>query len=134
NDSTIARLGANSVFSFSRGTRGMEVNSGVMLLQVPKNAGGATIQAGAVTAAVTGTTVAIEHFPGTSSAKPVFKLLCLEGRVRAFLRGLPGESVLLDPGQMIIYNMQGRLPDPVVFDLARLVRTSGLLSKDFGEL
>ena len=65
NDQTIARIGANSVFSFSRGTRELELNQGVIFLQVPKNAGGATIQTAAVTAAITGTTIAIEYSPKT---------------------------------------------------------------------
>ena len=59
NDQTIARVGANSVFSFSRGTRELELNQGVIFMQVPKNAGGATIQTASVTAALT---VAIPAF------------------------------------------------------------------------
>ena len=50
NDQTIARLGANSLFSFDRGTRELNLNEGAILLQVPKNAGGATINTAAVTA------------------------------------------------------------------------------------
>ena len=42
-DQTLTRLGANSYFSFVNGTRDMNLGSGTMLLQVPKGAGGATI-------------------------------------------------------------------------------------------
>src|SRR4051812_14985588 len=52
NDETIARLGGNSLFSFDRGTRDLNLNEGVILLEVPKHAGGATINTAAVTAAV----------------------------------------------------------------------------------
>ncbi len=42
-DSTLARLGANTIFSFTEGTRNLDLKDGVMLLRVPKNAGGAKI-------------------------------------------------------------------------------------------
>src|SRR5882762_7381006 len=59
-DATLARLGANTIFSFSEGTRNLELTDGAMLLRVPKNAGGAKINTAAVTAAITGTTVMLE--------------------------------------------------------------------------
>ena len=54
-DATLARLGANTIFSFTEGTRNLELTDGAMLLRVPKNAGGAKINTAAVTAAITGT-------------------------------------------------------------------------------
>jgi len=66
-DQTIARLGANTIFSFNEGTRNLDLAGGAMLLRVPKGAGGAKISTAAVTAAITGTTVIIEYHPG----KPV---------------------------------------------------------------
>ena len=42
-DKTVTRIGANSVFRFSSGSRDMEISQGSFLLQVPKGAGGATI-------------------------------------------------------------------------------------------
>ncbi|MFM8808354.1 MAG: FecR domain-containing protein, partial [Chthoniobacterales bacterium] len=35
-DQTLARLGENTVFSFERGTRSLDLESGAILLQVPK--------------------------------------------------------------------------------------------------
>src|SRR5213082_322048 len=35
-DLTITRLGANTIFSFDEGTRELELNSGAMLVQVPR--------------------------------------------------------------------------------------------------
>ena len=49
-DKTITRLGANSTFSFRRGSRDINLNRGSILLQVPKSAGGATIRTATVTA------------------------------------------------------------------------------------
>jgi hypothetical protein len=62
-DQTLARLGANTFFSFTRGTRALDLGDGAMLLYVPKGAGGAKILTAAVTAAITGTTVLIEYHP-----------------------------------------------------------------------
>ena len=69
-DQTITRLGANSVFSFEPGTRDLHLQQGTLLLQVPKNAGGARINTPTVSAAVTGTTVMIEYF-GNQWAKMI---------------------------------------------------------------
>src|SRR5438045_9797717 len=59
-DATLARLGANTIFSFTEGTRNLELTDGAMLLRLPKNVGGAKINTAAVTAAITGTTVMLE--------------------------------------------------------------------------
>jgi hypothetical protein len=63
-DKTLARLGANTIFTFNEGTRNLDLGTGVMLLHVPKGAGGAKISTAAVTAAITGTTVLIEAHSG----------------------------------------------------------------------
>src|SRR5215210_3702380 len=42
-DSTVTRLGANTLFSFTQGTRNMTLKEGTLLLQTPPNAGGAKI-------------------------------------------------------------------------------------------
>lgn len=129
-DQTLARLGENTVFSFDRGTRALDLESGAILLQVPKDAGGATIRSAPVTAAITGTTVMMEYSPGNPGT---VKLICLEGTVRISLAGRLGESVLVGPGQMIAVASDARsLPNPSVVDLKRLLKTSRLI-KD-GEL
>lgn len=137
NDRTLARLGANSVFSFDRGTRDLNLNEGVILLEVPKNAGGATINTAAVTAAVTGTTVLIESRKGGKGGKGknVVKFIVLEGTMRLTLNGRTGESVLLTAGQMVTFSGNAnRLPDPVTVDVGRLTKTSGLMSGEFRPL
>ena len=62
-DKTLTRLGANTLFSFSEGTRDLELENGTMLLQCPKGVGGAKIRTAAVTAAITGTTILLEYSP-----------------------------------------------------------------------
>lgn len=135
NDQTIARLGANSLFSFDRGTRELNLNEGAILLQVPKNAGGATINTAAVTAAITGTTVMIEYRKAAKASKGIVKFIVLEGTMRLHLNGHLGETVLLHAGQEVTLDPSAKsLPDPVYIDIARLTKTSGLMSSQFSEL
>lgn len=131
NDQTLARMGGNSIFSFQRGTRDLNLERGVILLQVPKNAGGAQINTAAVTAAVTGTTVMVEY-DVDENGNGVMKFIVLEGEMRLSVNGQLGESLILGPGQMITVPADAkRLPDPVTVDLARLTATSGLMNSDF---
>jgi hypothetical protein len=126
-DETLARIGSTSRFGFSTGTRQIDLQNGTLLLQVPKNVGGATIRAAAVTAAITGTTVLTESSPSTPATAG--KIIVLEGRVRVTLPGGRGGSRVLRPGEMIVVPMgANRLPRPVVVDLARLVRSSRLIN------
>ena len=119
-DLTIARLGANTMFSFNESSRTVELANGAILLRVPKGSGGAKIQTAAVTAAITGTTVIAEYHRNSYA-----KYLALEGTMRVYLKGVLGESVLLHAGQMMILNPNAtRLPEPVDFDLERLLKTS----------
>jgi len=125
-DQTLTRLGANTYFTFTSGTRDMELNSGTMLLQVPKNSGGAQIRTASVTAAITGTTVLVETNPNMPGAYA--KYVVIEGTMRLFLRGRAGESMLVQPGQMVILPPDAtRLPNPVNIDLKNLIRSSRLM-------
>src|SRR5881227_2600973 len=73
-DLTLTRLGENTVFSFEQGTRDLNLSSGAVLVQVPRNAPAAKVTTAAVTAAITGGPALIEAHP-----KGVTKLLVLEG-------------------------------------------------------
>lgn len=129
-DLTIARMGANTIFSFNEGTRTVDLQNGAILLRVPKDSGGAKVRTAAVTAAITGTTVMVEYHKNAYA-----KFITLEGTMRVYLKGRFGESVLIEPGQMLIVKPDAtRLPDPVDIDLERLVRTSQLTSPPFGPL
>ena len=92
-DQTLARLGANTIFSFREGTRNLELSGGAMLLRVPKDAGGAQINTAAVTAAITGTTIMLEYHPNA-----YIKFIVLEGTGRMFRKDHIGESVLIHAG------------------------------------
>src|SRR6202040_2261410 len=128
-DATLARLGANTIFSFNEGTRNLELTDGAMLLRVPKNAGGAKINTAAVTAAITGTTVMLEFHKNS-----YVKFIVLEGTGRIFLPNRVGESVLVHAGQMLITKPDAKnLSNPVDVDIRQLRKTSRLI-KGFGKM
>src|ERR1700731_178778 len=62
-DLTITRLGANTVFSFNKAGRSIQLDSGAILLYARKNSGGAEISTKAVSVGVTGTTLILESEP-----------------------------------------------------------------------
>lgn len=120
-DDTVTRLGQNSIFSFRPGGREVELKQGSVLLQVPKNAGGATIRTATVTAAITGTTSMFEYSPGQW-----VKLLTLEGTQKLYLKGQK-DPVLVPAGQMIVMHPNARaIPAPITIDVAKLLATSAL--------
>ncbi|MGB8352253.1 MAG: FecR domain-containing protein [Chthoniobacteraceae bacterium] len=140
NDHTITRLGANTHFSFTEGTRNMSLDSGVMLLQVPKGIGGAKIQTAAVTAAVTGTTIMIE------AGKDYTKLIVLEGKcclwpknkkldpnsIQSKLSKMKHEVCALAGQEIILRNGSTDVPPPVYVNLKTLENTSLLLNGNWG--
>lgn len=126
-DQTLARLSANTIFSFNEGN--LELAGGAVLVQVPKGAGGVKISTAAVTTAITSGTVIVEYHP-----RAYLKFISLEGTARLYLKRRWGESVLVRPGQMLITNPDGKgLADPVDVDLERLLKTSRLIT-DFPPL
>jgi len=128
-DNTVTRVGANSVFSFSSGSRDMEIQQGSFLLQVPKNAGGATIRTATVTAGITGTTTMMEYNPGK-----FIKFVCLEGKAKLTNRN--GRKIEIPAGQMLVMHPNAvNFPRPVIVNIAKMRKTSALSDKDqFGAL
>ena len=124
-DKTLTRLGQNSVFSFREGGRNVELKQGSVLLQVPKNAGGATIRTATVNASITGTTVMFEYSPGGW-----IKLITLEGTQKLSIIGT-NQTKDLPAGKMIIMHPNAKvIPDPVNVDVRKLVATSPLVGRD----
>jgi len=111
-DLTITRLGANTIFSFNKSGRTANVESGSILLRVPKDSGGGTIKSSAVTVAVTGTTVIFEGSRGGRN-----KLYTLEGSSRVALKTKPGDWRKVMAGQLLdVPPGATTLPMPVNFD------------------
>jgi hypothetical protein len=126
-DETVARCAANTVFGFDNGTGKLNLNGGAVLLQVPKTAKSVRVQADGVVANITGTTVMLEHYPG------MYKFLVLEGKSRLYRPGHFGDSILVQPGQMVIGNPQSAVSDPVDVDIGRFFKTSQFI-RDFSPL
>lgn len=123
-DDTLTRLGAETTFSFKPGTRNMTLGEGTMLLQVPKDHGGAIIRAASVSASITGTTIMIEHLVNAS-----IKVLVLEGSLKLSVIGRVGENINLSAGEMVIMKPDAkRLPNAVRVDLRKLMKTSSLIN------
>lgn len=122
-DNTLTRLGAETFFSFQPGTRNVNLERGSMLLQVPKNLGGAHIRAASVSASITGTTILVEHLSGKR-----VKIIVLEGGLNVGVDNRPGASVMLHAGKMVIIAPDAKeLPKPVDVNLRKLVQTSVLI-------
>jgi FecR protein len=110
-DQTITRLGEQTIYNVGGG-RTLELGTGQFLLYVPKKSGGAKIKMGAVTAAITGTTVV-----GNVHPSGVVEFTVLEGTARVRL-DRAGQCLLVVAGQMVVYDPIGmRLEDPVEVDL-----------------
>jgi FecR protein len=123
-DKTLTRLGANSRFTLKGQSRTLDLNEGVMMLQVPKNQGGAKVRTSGVTAALTGTTVLIEFHPGG-----IIKFIVIEGESTLFLNKNTGISQVARAGQIItMRDGDPAIPPPQDVDLAKLLKSSKLIS------
>jgi hypothetical protein len=118
-DLTITRVGSNALFRFIAGTREVVLDSGTMLFSAPKGAGGGKVQAGAITAAVTGSDFLI------SNAGSV-KVICLSHKVLVYFRANPKIRAVLLPGQMldIAPGADKKMPPVVTINLETLLATS----------
>ena len=128
-DLTITRLGANTIFSFKKAGRNAQLDSGSILLRVPKDSGGGTIHTSFVTVAVTGSTVIFESTRAGRS-----KLIVLEGGARVSLVKHPAQSRNVRAGQMLdVPPGATTLPLPTDVDLNHIMREHPLIT-DFPPL
>ena len=122
-----SRMGAGTSFKFRDGSRHLQLEEGVLLVDAPRKAGRVEIETANVHADVTHTTAVFEVHANA------FKFLVLQGTARLFRPGHLGDSVLVGTGQMVIGNPAVALSDAVDFDVDRFVKTCRLI-KDFGPL
>lgn len=128
-DLTITRLGANTLFSFNRADRRVQLDAGSILVYLPKDSGGAAIRTKAVSVAITGTTLIVESSPIAYD-----RLLVLEGTARLSLNGNAGEVREVRAGQILNVNAGAKkLPKPGRVDLRRILKTHPLI-KNFPPL
>jgi hypothetical protein len=130
-DNTITRLGSNALFRFEAGGRSMDIEGGTMLFSSPKGGGGGEVQAGAVTAAVTGTTFLLAFMLNGD-----VKVIVIEGKVLVYLTKFPAIRRMLRSGQVVVVPKNAvEIHQPYSIDLKVLLATSRLLeSGGFGPL
>lgn len=92
NDRSIARLGANTIFSFTPQSRDFKFEKGVLLFQVPKGQGTTRIATPAATCAIVGTTVQLVK------QDSLLEFYVLEGSMEITKNGVP---FTLHAGEMI---------------------------------
>jgi hypothetical protein len=127
-DLTITRLGENTIFTFNKAGRDVQLNAGSVLLYVPKNSGGAHMATDAVSIAITGTTVILRAKPNGRNV-----LIALEDGARVSLIKYPRESVYVREGQLVDVPAGAiKMPKPVNINL-RLARNTPLIT-DFPPL
>lgn len=127
-DNTVTRVGSNTLFSFSPGKRGINLQRGSILFHSPTGRGGGQIKTASVTASITGTTIMV-----ATTSNGGFKLLVLEGTAKVRLPN--GKSRKLKPGQMVfILPRADKIPAPIEFHLSRLVAGSKLVQSFPGAL
>ena len=119
-DLTLTRVGANSLFRFYPGGRDMALDDGTMLFYSPKGAGGGKVQAGAVTAAVTGSAISILNLTSVMKT-PYIRVVCLEHA--AMVSGPGFTDRRIGAGQMI--DEKGKITN---INLAAFARSSNLCS------
>jgi len=93
-DSSITRIGANSVFSFQSKERLVKLDKGTALIHATPGNGGATVDCGGVTAAVSGSTFMASR---SATGGAVFVLLESSGSLKVTTPG--GQTVTILPGQ-----------------------------------
>jgi len=96
-DSSITRLGANSLFSFQSKERLIKLDQGSILVNTPPGKGGATVDCGGVTGAVSGTTFMASR---DSAGNVMFVMLEGAGVLKVTINA-PGGAVSKEirPGQ-----------------------------------
>ncbi|OHE82660.1 MAG: hypothetical protein A2107_04730 [Verrucomicrobia bacterium GWF2_62_7] len=93
-DTTVTRLGSNSLFTFDPDKREFDLREGVLLFDMQKGIGGGTIRTGGITAAIEGTAgMAIRRGPP--------QVICLAGLIR-ILDAQGKQLGLLLPGDTFV--------------------------------
>jgi hypothetical protein len=120
-DKTITRVGANTVFSFEKAGRAINLEQGSVLFHSPKGKGGGTIKTKGASAAVLGTTIVV-----TATAGGGFKAIVLEGKGQITLPN--GNFRILQAGQVTFVLPGAQQFGPQLnINLQKLVESSRLV-------
>jgi hypothetical protein len=136
-DLTQARLGGNSTFTWDEKTRSMDFKQGAVLVSKPTDSGPINLHSGAVSGAITGSTVFVSTMPtqgtGRSKGKGTTTIVgMLEGKIHGGSRWTDSAGhehttpFRLGPGEMLVARPDGA-PRMAQFDIPRFVKTSPLV-------
>ena len=116
-DQCVARLESSTALSFKANGPIIELKEGAILVQASRDASGAKIQIANFAAGIKDTTVVFESYPSH------YKFLVLAGTGRLYRPAHLGDSILVEPGQLVFGRPDGPLTDPVDFDIGRYMKT-----------
>jgi hypothetical protein len=140
-DNTRARMTSNAIFTFDVNARALNFQQGAGLISKPTNSGKIDFTSGAVSGAITGSTVFISTVPtegakggkGRSKGKGTTTLIgMLEGKVQGGSRWTDAsgrehtKSFSLGPGEMLVARSDSA-PLHAQFDIPRFLKTSPLV-------
>ncbi len=127
-DKTITRVGANTVFSFEKAGRAINLEQGSVIFHSPKGKGGGSIRTKGASAAVLGTTIVVTATPGGG-----FKAIVLEGKGQITLPN--GNFRILTAGQVTFVLPGSQTFGPQLnINLGKLVESSRLVQGFESEL
>jgi hypothetical protein len=123
-DQTLARLGANTVFSFGAAARTYNLGSGAILMSAPKESGTVKITTAVATCAVSGFTMISEYHGNTWN-----KVLMLNGDGYVSLRRNPGDKRHVHSSEILIFRPDATvLPQPQQFDICNVINQGYLIT------
>lgn len=141
-DRTLSRMTANAIFSFDAKARVLNHTQGAVLFSKPTNSGPVQFRSGAISGAMTGSTVFLSTTPTGGTSKGGHKrsngkgtttiIGMVEGKVHGETRWTDNAGrehtspFKLGPGQMMVARPDGA-PRMADFDIPRFVKTSPLV-------
>jgi len=132
-DLTLARMGANSIFSFDAKARAMNFQQGAVLFSKPTKSGPVELRTGAITAAITGSTGFISNSSHSKNSSSTTLVGMLEGKMHGGTKWTDKSGhqhttpFKLGPGELLVSRPDGP-PRVAQFDLPRFIRTSPLVN------
>jgi hypothetical protein len=121
-DDTVTRVGANTIFSFDKANRTIDLKQGSLLFHSPHGKGGGSIHTGSATASVLGSTLIV-----SATKNGGFKVIPLEDGADIKLPN--GQHQHLNPGQMTFILPGGSHLAPIVlFRMDDLIMNSQLVN------
>ncbi|MGK0198799.1 MAG: hypothetical protein ACI91J_002078, partial [Yoonia sp.] len=122
-DNTITRVGSNTIFSYAKSGRNVNLQKGSLLFHSPKGKGGGVIRTKAAAASVLGTTIVV-----SATLDGGFKCVVLEGKAQLQLPN--GNFRVVRAGQVSFIMPGGKNFGPTVnINLEQLVKSSNLIQK-----